>query len=118
MWVKISTIRTSELFLSIILTNMKYANCLWEFKEIKGNLFFTPDFLSHIQDQQSFRLIQEIQAADKWKKQKRKTLKDSLLMGMQHGIVTMENSLSVSDKCKHGLNCKSQQQRSYIYIKD
>lgn len=39
-------------------------------------------------------------------------------MGMQHGIVTMENSLSVSDKCKHGLNCKSQQQRSYIYIKD
>lgn len=53
-----------------------------------------------------------MQVVDKLKKKKKVRL--LLLVGMQNGIVTMENSLAVSDKCKHSLNHKIQQSCSYL----
>lgn len=36
-------------------------------------------------------------------------------MRMQNGIVTMENILAISDKCKHSPNYRIQQSILYIY---
>lgn len=66
MLVRSHTIRTFELFLSIILTNIKYANLFVSLiKERKENLFFTPDVFKAYTGSTKFQLIQGMQAADK-----------------------------------------------------
>ena len=75
MLVRSHTIWTFELFLSIILTNIKYANLFVSLIRREKSIYFSLlMFLRHTQDQQNFRLIQGMQAADKWNKQT-KTLK-------------------------------------------